>query len=245
MSKTSNPLAAGRKGPSTNVILTVVVALVGVLVIGGVLLFAGGGGSFGGGQAVPAQTLQRENPNQVLQSEDQKVQVTEFLDYQCPSCAQYYQQVTSPIEDQYQGKIDFTVRNFPLTQAHPLAMPAAQAAEAAGMQGKFKEMYHQIFDNYQQWAVAPGGQSVQQDPARATATFEQYAQQIGLDMAKFRQDRDSDQVSQRIEQDMSDGQQAGVSGTPTIFVNGEKWEPSGGGDPAQQFKERIDQELAK
>ncbi len=242
MSKTSNPVTAGRKGPSTNVILTVVVALVGVLVIGGVLLFAGGGGSFGGGSQ---QALQRENPNQVLQSEDQKVQVTEFLDYQCPSCAQYYQQVTSPIEEQYQGKIDFTVRNFPLTQAHPLAMPAAKAAEAAGMQGKFKEMYHRIFDNYQQWALAPGGQNVTQDAAQGTAMFEQYAQEIGLDMAKFRQDRDSDHVTQRIEQDMNDGQQAGVSGTPTIFINGEKWQPSGGGNPGQQFKERIDEELAK
>jgi protein-disulfide isomerase len=76
--------------------------------------------------------------------------------------------VTKKIEVNYPGRITFVTRNFPL-DAHPLAVPAARAAEAAAKQGKYREMYHQLYDNYEQWAIAPDGKQVSDDQQRIDA----------------------------------------------------------------------------
>ena len=126
-------------------------------------------------------------------------------------------------------------------------MDAAKAAEAAAMQGKYAEMYHALYDNYRTWAVAPDGQNVNSDTEAAKRKFTEFAQQIGLDVNKFEQDRNSPAVAQRIAADQADGEKAGVSGTPSFFINGQKWEASGKtyGEVTQQLRDRINQELAK
>ncbi|GAB2752139.1 hypothetical protein GCM10027174_28880 [Salinifilum aidingensis] len=243
MSKTTNPLTK-KSGLSTNILLTVIVVVVAVLVIGGILLFNRGGGA--NGETVSSEVLNPPNANKVLDSQDDKVVVTEFLDYQCPACYQYYRGLTKQIEQEYDGKITFVVRNKPMDQMHPLARPAAQAAEAAALQGKFTEMYHQLFDNYQSWAVGSDGKP-SGDTARANQQFTQYAQSIGLDVQRFNSDRKSDEVKQRIESDLADANKAQVSGTPTIFINGKKFEPQAQNyeQLKQSFTDRLDQELQK
>src|SRR4029077_1260666 len=96
-------------------------------------------------------------------------------------------------------------RPFPIERAHPGAELAARAAEAAGRQGKYFEMHDRIFDR-----ELPIGRPELIGSAR----------DLGLDMARFERDLDSDDVRARIDADVSDGRENGVSGTPTLFVDG-------------------------
>ncbi|MCI2420414.1 DsbA family protein [Saccharopolyspora sp. K220] len=247
MPKSKNPLTQ-KSGLSTNVILTIVVVVVAVLVIGGVLLFTRGGSDTNtGGRTVAADVLRKPDSNVLTTAPDNKVTVVEFLDYQCPACHSYYDALTKQVEADYAGKITFVTRNFPLSM-HPLARPAAQAAEAAALQGKFKEMYHALYDNYAAWALAPDGQNLSTDEAKARALFDQYAQQIGLDLPRFQQDMNSPQVNAKIDADTADGNRAEVQATPTIFINGREFDP-GDVQTFQQlndvFRQQLDEELAR
>ncbi|GAB3297297.1 DsbA family protein [Parasphingorhabdus pacifica] len=250
MPKTPNPLTK-KSAPSTNIVLTVVVAVVAVVVIGAVLLFNSGGNENAGGQSgesVPAEVLQKPDANTVMEAPDGKVTVVEFLDYQCPVCQKYYAEITKQVEQDYEGRITFITRNFPLDM-HPLAMPAAKAAEAAALQGKYTEMYHGIYEDWQSWAVGQNGQETSGDEQRARRVFDGIAQRIGLDMNKFHQDMDSEQVQQRIDRDIADGEKAGVSSTPSMFINGQRWQPSDDvktfDEAAQQFRQQLDEALAR
>jgi protein-disulfide isomerase len=172
----------------------------------------------------------------ISEASDGKVTVVEFLDYQCPACHSYYTQVLKKLAADYDGRITFVTRNFPLSM-HPLAVDAARAAEAAANQGKYTEMYHALYDDFAAWAVTPDGQSSSADAARAGAAFQGFAQRIGLDTAEFTADLASPEVRARVDKDTADGEKAGVSSTPTIFVNGVKFEPT-----AETFPD-LDKEL--
>jgi protein-disulfide isomerase len=246
MSKKSNPLTR-RRGMSSNFVLTAIVLIVAIAVIGGVLVFHGDNNKQGGAaSAARAEALRKPDSHTLSEARGDKVTVVEFLDYQCPSCAAYYKNLTKQIEHEYAGRITFVTRNFPL-DVHPLAMPAGQAAEAAALQGKYQQMYRALFDQYDSWAVASDGENVSQDEQRARARFDEFGRQIGLDLARFHQDMASPQVTERIERDKADGQKAGVSGTPTLFINGKQFEASGQTfqDVAGQFRAEIDKELAR
>ncbi|MGW5054052.1 DsbA family protein [Actinokineospora sp. NPDC004072] len=237
-------MTAARSGVSLNVILTAVVVVVAVLVVGGILLFNRSDSPEGGG--VPAGVLNPPGSHTLTEAPEAKVTIVEFLDYQCPACQQYYTNITSKIEKDYAGRVTFVVRNFPLDM-HPLAQPAARAAEAAAEQGKFAEMYHQLYSNYAQWALSADGQAVNDDAAAAGKLFRGYAERIGLDLAKFDADVASPAVQARIDEDVADGRAAGVSSTPSIFVNGRLFEPTGKtyGDVEAQLRELVDGELGE
>lgn len=239
--------------PSANLIATLAILVLAVVVIGGVLLFnrsddTGDNGNSGGGApaTIPAELKAGPDSNTLTEAADGKVTVVEFLDYQCPACAAYYANVTKQLESDYAGKITFVTRNFPLSM-HPLARQAAQAAEAAAMQGKYREMYHQLYGNYEQWAVAPGGQEVSDDAARAAEFFDTFATAIGLDLDRFHTDMASAAVRERIDADVAAGEKLGVSSTPTIFVNGAKFEPRGDtfGEVDSQLRAKIDEALGR
>ncbi|XVV07438.1 DsbA family protein [Actinosynnema sp. CA-248983] len=239
MSGTNNPVTA-RRGPSLNLILTAVVVVVAAAVIGGILLVNRSSGANGG--AAPDERLVPADAHTLSRVEGGKVTLVEFLDYQCPACAAYYANVTKKLEQDYQGRITIVTRNFPL-QMHPLALPAAKAAEAAAQQGKYQEMYHALYDGFQTWAV--DGRATSTDTAAATAKFEEYAGTIGLDLAKFRADSASPEVQAVIDRDLADGQALGVTSTPTFFLNGEKFTPSGDtyADVDRELRAKIDQAL--
>ena len=117
-------------------------------------------------------------------------------------------------------------KNQPLP-FHPNAEPAAEAAMAAGGQGKFWEMHDKIFAN-QQTMDRPH--------------YEQWAQELGLNMARFKADLDGSKYADRIKADSAEGNRVGANGTPTFFINGSKLV---GAQPVDAFKKLIDAELAK
>jgi protein-disulfide isomerase len=238
-------VVTAKKGLSANAWTTIAVVVVAVLVIGGVLVFNRSDSSAPSRDAVAADVLRRPDSNTLTTASNGTVTVVEFLDYQCPVCEAYYRNVTKSLERDYAGKITFVTRNFPLPM-HPLAVPAAKAAEAASLQGKYQPMFDKLYGDYPAWALAADGQNVSDDIARAQAKFESYASEIGLDPARFRADLASPAVLQRIDQGKADGEKAGVTGTPTIFVDGNQFKPTGRtyADIAQQLRAEIDKALA-
>jgi protein-disulfide isomerase len=141
------------------------------------------------------------------------VELLVYGDFQCPVCAKFY-----PIEDAilqtFGNNIKFTFRHFPIDTVHPNARAAHRTAEAAGLQGKFFEMYDLLYKNHTEWADASDPKSI----------FEQYASQLGLDMKKFNTDYASEQVNSTINADIAEGKSKSVNGTPTFFINGRKIE---------------------
>lgn len=145
-------------------------------------------------------------------SENAAIEIVEYGDYQCPHCKAAFP-VIKKIEATFGNQILFVFRNFPLQEAHRFAMVAAQAAEAAARQNKFWEMHDAIYENQDQLSDA----------------FLFYlAEQIGLDVDQFQQDLENETIVQKVEDDFESGVRSGVNGTPSFFVNGQKFD--GGAD---------------
>lgn len=138
---------------------------------------------------------------------DAKVVLVEYGDFQCPACAQYYP-IVKQVLDNYKDKIVFSFRHFPLSQ-HPNAKPAAYAAEAAGQQGKFWEMYDLLYANQTAWANLPD----------AASLFDSYAATLQLNLDQFKKDVAGDAVRQKVDAGYQSGLDSGVSATPTFFLN--------------------------
>lgn len=136
------------------------------------------------------------------------VQLIEYSDFQCPACEAYYP-VVSQVLASSTVPVTFVYRHFPLPQ-HANAKPAAYAAEAASLQGKFWEMYDLLFQNHTQWTELA-------DPA---PVFEGYAQRLGLNLPKFKADSASDAVHAIIDKALAEDNKLGLFQTPTFFVNG-------------------------
>lgn len=140
---------------------------------------------------------------------DASVVLVEYSDFQCPACGAYFP-VVKGLEEAYGDKLKVVYRNYPLTTLHPNAQLAAQAAEAAGIQGKFFLMHDLLFGNQKTW-------STEADP---TGTFISYATSIGLDVEKFKTDLTSNAVVNEVRNDVNGGDASKVDSTPTFFLNG-------------------------
>jgi protein-disulfide isomerase len=190
---------------------------------------------FLGGKPSPAQQMQAVTKDQMkilvrpdsheIKSPGAKVTLVEFGDFECPACGASYPIVTQLLQD-YKGKINFVFRNYPL-DVHPNSHTAAEAAEAAGAQGKFFEMYNALYSNQKDWG----------ETNKAMDYFTKYAQNIGLDVNKFKNDVNSKKYASIIEKDQEDGNQLGINATPTFFINGKM---HAGGLPYADFKQLID-----
>ena len=145
-----------------------------------------------------------------VKAEGAKVTIVEFGDLQCPACGAAHPIVKQVLADR-EGEVTFVWRHFPLPM-HRNAMLAAVASEAAGEQGKFWEMHNMLFENQTEWA----------EENNAKEIFTGYAQELGLDTAKFTEALDSNFNAERIQTDMDEGIALGVNSTPTFFINGEK-----------------------
>jgi protein-disulfide isomerase len=148
-----------------------------------------------------------------------------FSDFECPFCKRVEPQLAQ-LEKEYAGKVRMTWKNFPLP-FHNNAEPAAQAAMAAHAQGKFWQMHDALFEN---------------NTALDRASLEKYAQNIGLNMSKFKADLDAKKYKEQIEAETKEGQAVGVNGTPAVFINGRK---ISGAYPWETFKKIAAEELAK
>jgi protein-disulfide isomerase len=157
---------------------------------------------------------------------DAKVTIIEYSDFECPACQTYYWFVDRLFKEA-STSVRFAYRQFPLPQ-HINAMPASMATEAAGLQGKFWEMYDLVFANHIDWT----------EVSDATPIFVGYAEKLGLDKAKFIQDMNNQDLKDHILADLKGGQLAGINSTPTFFINGEKIE-----NPRTyaEFKKLIDE----
>ena len=144
---------------------------------------------------------------------DAKVILIEYGDFQCPACGTYYPMMRQIVEE-YGDRILFAFREYPLGTIHPYGNLAAQAAESAGVQGKFWEMYDQLYDNQQSWSR---GDDVKK-------TFADYAQTIGIDVTRWQQDLESAAVKSKITTDVAGGDAGGVDGTPSFYLNNVKVE---------------------
>lgn len=172
----------------------------------------------------------------VLGNPDAPVTIIEFSDFQCPFCRKFWKETIPQIKKDYllTGKAKLVYRDFPLTQIHPGATPAAEGAECAKEQGKFWEMHDAIFEEQEK----QGSGTVQ----FTADDVKKWAAKIGLNTSKFNQCLDSGKYKQEVEKDIADGSAAGVTGTPAVFVNGRLIV---GAQPFAAFKAVIDEELKK
>jgi protein-disulfide isomerase len=141
---------------------------------------------------------------------DAPLTLVEYGDYQCPYCGAAYP-VVKRLQKALGKRLRFVFRNFPLTQAHPYALVAAEAAEAAALQGKFWEMHDLLFE--QQIFLKPD-------------IIPLWAERIGLNLEKFGNDIKQGVVEKRIKEDRQSGIRSGVNGTPTFFINGTRYDGS-------------------
>lgn len=147
--------------------------------------------------------------------ENATLTIIEYSDFQCPACAAFYTELKT-LMAKYPDDVRLVFRNFPLVSLHSNATLAAQAAEAAGRQGKFWDMYNDLFSKQSDWS------------AMTTADFTNWlkaeAQTLGLDTAKFATDLTSEAVVSKVKSDIDYGTQIGLNSTPTILLNGRPWQ---------------------
>lgn len=142
---------------------------------------------------------------------DSPVTMTEFVDFQCEACYAYYPYVKQ-VKERYKDRVKFQVRHFPIVSGHQFSLQAARTGEAAARQGEFWEMHDKLFAGQKEWERVSDPQQI----------YDQYAKEIGLDMAKFEIDRKSSSVNAVIQKDLRDVQELGGTGTPTFVLNGKK-----------------------
>ena len=213
-------------------IIALVILLLAALFTGGFSSNNRNGGSNGNavidnGNNLPSVDMEVLVDDDSIKGEaDAPVTIVEFSDYECPFCARFYTGAYEQIKTEYidTGKVKFVYRDFPLN-FHPNAQKAAEAAECAGEQGMYYEMHDLLFE----LGVSGGVDS-----------YKEYAQDIDLNTAEFNECLDSGEMADEVKEDMVDGQNAGVQGTPAFFVNGEM---ISGAQPFSVFKAAIDANL--
>lgn len=151
---------------------------------------------------------------------DGLVTIIEFSDFECPYCRRV-QPTLKRLLEEYRGMIKLVFRDFPLRNIHPQAQKAAEAAQCAAEQQQFWPYHDKLFST---------SQLQDQD-------LKQYAQELGLDMQRFVPCFDSGKYAEEVERDLQDGINAGVSATPSFFINGQ---PVNGAIPYERFKELVD-----
>ncbi len=153
--------------------------------------------------ALPRETLVPAGSHLKGNSEA-AVYLVEFSDFQCPACGEFAPTVKM-LTDKYPDRLLFVYRHFPLP-SHAFARPAAYAAEAAALQGKFWEAEAYLFANQNSFS----------DEFFSTT----FAQSVQLDQSQFAKDVTSDAVKKAVEQDENAAQLLGLPGTPSFFLNG-------------------------
>jgi protein-disulfide isomerase len=137
------------------------------------------------------------------------VQVTEFMDFQCPACANGSLFLSQYVQ-KYPDRLYLQVKHFPLTNVHSHAFRSARYAECAARQGKFWDYHDRLVARQEEWARL----------INADVVFQQIAQEIGLDFKQLESCLQDETIQATILKDKADGESRGVESTPTYFVNG-------------------------
>lgn len=146
----------------------------------------------------------------VIGKVDSKTVIVEYSDFQCPACRNYYL-VMRQMEVEFEDKVAFVYRHFPLSQ-HANAELAARVAEAAGEQDKFWPMHDLLFEKQSEWSEVKNPELF----------FESYAKLIGLNIEQFKTDLNSQKVKDFVKTQKEDAVKLSLSGTPSFFVNGKQ-----------------------
>jgi protein-disulfide isomerase len=144
----------------------------------------------------------------VIGPDDAPVTLVEYGDYQCPHCQAAWPQVELVLR-RFEQDLRYAYRHFPIATVHPMARPAAEAAEFAGAHGRFWDMHSAIYANGDQLSGA---------------TLFSLAQQLGLDVAELRDAFEQGTYAAKVDADFLGGVRSGVNGTPCFFVNGQRHE---------------------
>lgn len=152
-----------------------------------------------------AQLVNNFDNDPSIGPEDAALTIVMFEDFECPFCARMYPDVKLAIQ-KYSDRVRFVYRDFPLSNIHPNAQLAAEAAQCAHEQGKFWEYHDTLFQNQHRLSEAD---------------LKGYAAYVGANQADFDFCLESGKYTSEVQQDYEDGLDAGVSGTPTVFFNGE------------------------
>jgi protein-disulfide isomerase len=155
---------------------------------------------------------------------DAPVTVVEYGDYECPYCRGAFRDVQELLAE-YPDQVRFVFRNFPIPQLHPHAEKAAEAAEAAAVQGKFWQMYELLLQPYAHLD---------------TDSLVTYAEVVGLDIARFSEDIAEQRYAAKIDADVQEGLRNGVNATPKFYVNGQRID---GKVPLEHLEEQVRREV--
>ena len=175
---------------------------------------------------MPRLTLTVAPSNPSVGSASAPITLIEFSDYQCPYCGRV-EPTLKRLRATYGDKIRFVWKDFPLTQIHPQAFKAGEAAHCAGDQGKYWELHDVLFNKQSE---------LQPDDLK------RHALTLGLKTDDFNQCLDSGKYAERVRDGVAEGGQVGVNSTPTVFINGRRFS---GAQPYEVFAAAIDEELAK
>lgn len=176
------------------------VAIIGMIL--GYVVISSPSQSSTASQTVNPQLLERKGAFTIGPS-DAKAKIVEFSDFQCPACKDKKQEIDDLL-NKYPKDLSLTYRYFPLDY-HSGSKIAAQGAQASGDQGKFKQMHDRLFDDQD---------NINED------NIKKWAKEIGLDMDKFNTDYNSQKTKDAIAADLKAGEEIGLKGTPTIYLNG-------------------------
>ncbi|MBJ7518503.1 MAG: thioredoxin domain-containing protein [Solirubrobacteraceae bacterium] len=169
-----------------------------------------------------------DDPRRLGQPGTSGVTFTEFLDFECEACAAAYPSIEE-LRRQYAGRVTFNIRYFPI-ESHQNARNAALAVEAAAQQGKLEEMYQRMYETQASWG--------EQQSSKA-ALFRDFAKDLKLNMREYDAAVADPETAARVERDAQAGQQLGVQGTPSFFINEEKIEPLSFDDLREQLDAAI------
>lgn len=203
---------------------------------GAYFLTSGNGGAGGDDGTVYAATAEITGTDHTKWAENGPVVLTEYSDIQCPACANIHFVLKELEQDKdITDNVTLVYRHFPLVQAHPYAVAAAQAAEAAGEQGKFFEMLDLQFAEQTEWSTS-------NDP---TEYFTAYATELELDIEQYQADYSSNETQDIIFENQRSGREAQVAGTPTFYLNGRKMTFTTVEDFQQQIRDEVERVTAE
>ncbi|MGN7201146.1 DsbA family protein [Arthrobacter sp. SAFR-044] len=225
----SSPSVPARDTP--RLVRKIIWIALAVIVLGGVAWYAIFTATKPQQAALPAagaEQLVRADSHRLTTPAEEKAQLVEFLDFECPSCGAVHPFVEE-LKAEFGDRITFVNRYFPLS-AHPNSGQAALAVEAAAQQGQYQQMAAKLFENQSAWA----GSQQSQAPL-----FRTYAEQLGLDLVQFDAVVADQKTEDRILADIADGNALGVSGTPTFFLNGGRLTLSTKADFRQKLADAV------
>ncbi len=156
-------------------------------------------------------TSPTENTHHKKGASEARYSLVEYSDFQCPACRSVNTMLANAMKDN-PGLIELEFRHFPLRSIHGNAQAAAEAAEAAGIQGKFWEMHDLLFEKQSEW-----NRSI--NPKRH---FQRYAKELGLDTDRFKHDLDSDYVREVVNEEYQQAEDLKLTGTPSFLLDGEE-----------------------